>query len=180
MPAYEVTWFQANEACRASGKRLPDDAEWLAAAEGTPDPPTTEMGDGREGRCLTNVVPRRMSGGRGAATGVIGCESVWGVQDMIGNVREWTNEWAADPGLAGAVPTRASRTAWPAEYRGDESVASDSNPWTGGVYGTGLPAATIRGGSYESGTTAGTFAYSLGFAPSGTNDDVGFRCVIPR
>ena len=30
-PSGSLTWFQAQQACRASGKRLPSDEEWLAA-----------------------------------------------------------------------------------------------------------------------------------------------------
>jgi formylglycine-generating enzyme required for sulfatase activity len=36
-PSVNVTWFQANEACRGVGKRLPTGDEWLAAASGTLD-----------------------------------------------------------------------------------------------------------------------------------------------
>ena len=38
LPAAFATWFQAQEACANSGKRLPTSAEWQVAANGTPDP----------------------------------------------------------------------------------------------------------------------------------------------
>ena len=37
-PSGEVTWFQAQAACKNSRKRLPSNAEWQAAVAGTPDP----------------------------------------------------------------------------------------------------------------------------------------------
>lgn len=38
MPSAAITWFQAQQACTNSGKRLPSNAEWQAAVAGTPDP----------------------------------------------------------------------------------------------------------------------------------------------
>jgi formylglycine-generating enzyme required for sulfatase activity len=38
LPSAFITWFQAQEACANSGKRLPTSAEWQMAANGTPDP----------------------------------------------------------------------------------------------------------------------------------------------
>jgi len=38
VPSRCVTWFQAQQACALSGKRLPTNAEWQLAATGTPDP----------------------------------------------------------------------------------------------------------------------------------------------
>jgi hypothetical protein len=40
-PSGNVTWFQAAAAARNSFKRLPTNAEWTAAAFGTPDDPST-------------------------------------------------------------------------------------------------------------------------------------------
>src|SRR5439155_11489229 len=39
-PSACVTWFQANQACLLSGKRLLTNHEWQGAAAGTPDPGT--------------------------------------------------------------------------------------------------------------------------------------------
>src|SRR5215468_3891141 len=38
IPSARITWFQAQEACVNSGKRLPTSAEWQVGANGTPDP----------------------------------------------------------------------------------------------------------------------------------------------
>src|SRR5262249_54581803 len=37
-PSRSITWFQAAALCRHARKRLPTNAEWQAAALGTPDP----------------------------------------------------------------------------------------------------------------------------------------------
>src|SRR5262245_3246363 len=37
IPAANITWFQALEACANAGKRLPTNAEWQMGATGTPD-----------------------------------------------------------------------------------------------------------------------------------------------
>src|SRR5689334_8675408 len=39
-PSACITWFQAAQACRLSGKRLLTNLEWQDAAAGTPDPGT--------------------------------------------------------------------------------------------------------------------------------------------
>ncbi|MBI5517563.1 MAG: SUMF1/EgtB/PvdO family nonheme iron enzyme [Deltaproteobacteria bacterium] len=141
-PSRFITWFQANEACAASGKRLPTGAEWLRAAQGTPDPGTT---DGSNGRCRTG-----MGGGFGAAprttssaTGVyslteenLSCKSEWGAEDMIGNVQEWTADWHAglgradfgtEPGIIGGCVACGAPLAIPEAHRGMPQWPRDSN-----------------------------------------------------
>lgn len=101
-PSVWVTWFQAAAAARNAGKRLPTNAEWQAAALGTPD-----------------GAPCVVSAGGPGPTGTPGCVSDVGAFDMVGNLWEWVADWVPQsttcPGwgvfsddvmcLAGAITT---------------------------------------------------------------------------
>ncbi len=164
IPTRQITWFQAQRACRASGKRLPTGEEWLAAARGTPDTAASCFVSGSD-TTLARV---------GAHPD---CVSRWGAQDMVGNVWELTADWAAGPRVIRDDP--ASTRHWPTGYGDDlsENIAGFVNT---GVVTPGIPAVVIRGGSAGSGTGAGVFALSVGFAPTAAYSALGFRCVIPR
>jgi len=172
-PTSGITWFQANEACRASGKRLPTGDEWLAAARGTPDP-----GDdmGVAGRCNTGGSVIRATGG--AQTGdASACVSWFGAEDMIGNVAELTAEWYAGVGDASLYAQP-----WPEDYGDgqDGTLNVDSAPYSQGSKALGLPAVALRGGTYSEGTSAGLFAFYVHTAPSEASWRAGFRCAISR
>ena len=76
LPARFITWFQAAAAARNAGKRLPTNAEWQAAALGTPD-----------GVCNTS------SGGLLTTGATATCISHVGAFDMVGNLWEWVADW---------------------------------------------------------------------------------------
>jgi formylglycine-generating enzyme required for sulfatase activity len=84
-PSACTTWFQANLACRLSGKRLARNDEWQAAAQGTPDPGT----DNATTDCNISAVGDAVNTGSRA-----NCTSSSGVFDMVGNVDEWVAECA--------------------------------------------------------------------------------------
>jgi formylglycine-generating enzyme required for sulfatase activity len=165
MLARWITWFQALEACRASGKRLPTGDEWLAAGRGTVDPGAS---NGDMGRCNT------MSGGPRTTGGGTACVSAWGAQDLIGNLWEWTVEW-----FAGVGDGTQSATPWPDGYNGDGTWNIASSAWSNGIR-PGVPAAAHRGGRSSNGTLAGLYALDLSSAPSHQGWDTGFRCVVAR
>jgi sulfatase-modifying factor enzyme 1 len=75
-PSRFVTWFQAAAAARNAGKRLPTNAEWQAAALGTPD-----------------GAPCVVSAAGPGPTGTAGCVSNVGAFDMVGNLNEWVADW---------------------------------------------------------------------------------------
>jgi hypothetical protein len=170
-PTTNVSWFQANELCNAAGKRLINQREWFAAVRGTP--PDTSV-------CITN-----QSGPRAAAR-ANACRSLAGVHDMIGNVWEWTAEWFA--GVGGATTTvnlPTSTSPWPATT--GNAGFNDDRTWNingvasnGSVFAIGLPAAALRGGSFEVGSQGGAFALALADGPSARLRYVGFRCVRPH
>jgi sulfatase modifying factor 1 len=112
VPQGYISRDQADAACRASGKRLCREDEWLAACRGTP-PHSFPYGDAREnGACndsgvsplhvyypeapstyqagpmndpRLNQTPRTVT-----PTGAMGrCTSALGVYDMVGNLHEW-------------------------------------------------------------------------------------------
>lgn len=188
LPARYITWFQAEQLCRGSGKRLPTRTEWLTAVQGTPDP--TAENDGDNGpACHTCDKDDNVQCSAGAprltavaqTAGPSPCVSRWGAEDMIGNLWEWTDEWFAhSQGVSAATP-------WypPADFRGDgtfniQSYAPNGDPAAAGNPVIGVPAAGLRGGSWQGGLTAGAFALSLQAGPSAHSSAIGFRCVIPR
>jgi formylglycine-generating enzyme required for sulfatase activity len=169
-PSLGATWFQANRACRASGKRLPNGDEWIEAATGTPDP---GAGNGTGGACLTAGNGVRLTGDG------LACVSNWGAQDMIGNAWEMTAEWFATVGFSDAGYDLNTRKTWPQNYNGDGTIGivslSDPGPKVG------LPVVAGRGGAWWDKEWAGVFALSTQLSPTATEPSGGgFRCVTPR
>ncbi len=169
LPSANITWFQANEVCRAGGKRLPLGDEWLAAASGTVDSDTN---------CWINPSNTAARGTNAAGL----CRSAWGAQDMIGNLWEWTAEWFAGAGNTGYVNDSVSN--WPTttgnDYRSD-ATWNVNGFVSNGVSGiAALPSAALRGGNWHDGPRAGVFSLHLSYGPSAWAPNVGFRCVVPR
>jgi formylglycine-generating enzyme required for sulfatase activity len=169
MPSRSITWFQANEACAASGKRLMAREEWFLAIQGTVD---------GAGCRINEAVPRQTGQGSG-------CESIWGAQDLIGNLWEWTAEWYASVGTwnAGTMTGGLAKAdqSWPAGYNDDRTWNIASRVGVApGAEADGMPAAALRGGDWAFGSRAGAFALSLYFGPSNWGPGVGLRCVVRR
>ena len=155
-PSRFITWFQAQQACAMSGKRLITNAEWQMAAAGTPDPGAA---DNSSSTCATKSA-LSSTGSRSD------CYSNWSVHDMVGNLWEWVADWMQDNSNSNA---------------GDISSATYGND---GIYGMDdaypetnrFPAALKRGGYWNSGTTAGVFAMEGMLGPSESSSFIGFRC----
>jgi len=164
LPSTCVTWFQAEQACALSGKRLLTNQEWQRAAAGTVDPGSNNG----QANTLCNTAASapadpRATGLAGATPGgLLSCISNWGVQDMVGNVWEWAGDWG-DLASAGC-------TTWSPTFGSDQSCIGD-----GTALGATLPGAMLRGGSWIDPTDAGVFAVSFN-VPSTSGSAIGFRC----
>jgi len=157
-PTSCVTWFQAEQACALSGKRLLTNQEWQRAAAGTPDPGTDDGGTD----CNVGGLGRPLASGARS-----NCESHWGAFDMVGNVEEWVADW---------VPQSTVCPGWGAFSDDLMCLAGASTTATG-------PGALVRGGSFQSFTEAGVFALdnrpttTLGNSPAVARKSLGFRCA---
>src|SRR5262249_16472118 len=161
-PSRCITWFQANQACLLSGKRLLTNRESQAAAAGTPDP---GLADDGSTTCVTQSVGPADTGSRAS------CKSVWGAFDMVGNVSEWVGDWA---------DRSVSCTTWPASFGGDFScVGGPGTTFNPGEEGGPLrrPGAFDWGGGFSGGMGGGAFMGGPGSDPSSKSNTIGFRCA---
>jgi formylglycine-generating enzyme required for sulfatase activity len=157
LPSACVTWFQANQACLLSGKRLLTNREWQGAAASTPDPGTDN------GTTDCNVVNTLAPSNTGSRSN---CKSAWGVFDMVGNVEEWVADW-------GDMATNCT------DWTTSAGIPGSDFSCFGGPGGAGvnsLPGALIRGGHFIDGTIAGVFTVIASHDRSNSLHDLGFRC----
>lgn len=91
IPRAFVTHREAEDSCRAAGKRLCSEAEWNEACRG-PDRDAYPYGARyRENDCPAKEAAAARSGRFPV------CRSYYGVYDMAGNLWEWTSTPASDP-----------------------------------------------------------------------------------
>lgn len=212
IPARGLTWFQASVACANSGKQLIPDSVWVAAALGTKDPGAGSGTGGLNGGSATdaaaaqcnintsaastgtwiennnNVRPTAKAGATSQGTNA--CISRFGVEDMVGNLWEWTD--------AGSVPTGVDSAGFAQGKNntngGPFSTADGTWNVNGSAHGCDGPgsskgtcgwknntvSAALRGGTWNSGAHAGVFALLLSYSASNSRWNLGFRCARSR
>ena len=155
VPTACVSWFQAAQACRLSGKRLLTNLEWQDAAAGTPDP----GGSPGAGDCNTKSSAAVNTGSR------TNCKSSWGAFDMVGNVGEWVADWG--PLSTFTCPGWGSFSDDVMCFAGADTTSSIG------------PEALVRGGdfTFDSGTAAGVFAVDPDVPWDDGSVFEGFRCA---
>jgi iron(II)-dependent oxidoreductase len=153
-PVVGVSWYEACAYARWAGKRLPTDPEWVKAGawpvmseNGRPVQRKFPWGDamdkrrvnvwgsGRDGTVAVHQLPE------GASVG--------GVQQLVGNVWEWTT---------------STFGAWePAQHKLE----------------TYLPLKSVRGGAFDTYfDTQATCQFQSGESPLARKHNVGFRCAL--
>ena len=165
-PAAFINWFQAVAAARNSFKRLPTNAEWQAAAFGTPDPGAADNGSTT---CNTTTDSQSLTGARS------NCVSDVGAFDMVGNVWEWVSD--AIPRSVDGQPDScgSGSAAWPSAFGHDAQCLL-------GAATAGQPGALARGGEFVN-AAASSNLYDGVFAATGLNEptssavEYGFRAV---
>jgi formylglycine-generating enzyme required for sulfatase activity len=157
LPTTCATWFQAEQACALSGKRLLTNQEFQRAAAGTPD---TGLDDGVTDCNISTAGSPVNTGSRSK------CLSNWGPNDMVGNVNEWVADW---------VPlSTVLFLGWKGGFSPDGMGLADG---PGAATTSDGPGAITRGGSWLEGTFAGVFKIDAGFNPSDAEPFIGFRCA---
>jgi len=162
-PVVCVSWTDANAYAQWAGKRLPTEAEWEKAARGN-DGRLFPWGNAHLPEAALNVADKSVSS-KWSSTAVSdgyktaapvgsfpGGKSVYGAEDMAGNVWEWCADW------------------WDSEYYKTSPSDNPMGPSEGEYR-------VIRGGSWFYHLEGARTTQRMYFRPDGNSSAIGFRCV---
>ena len=169
LPVESVTWHEARDYCKNSGKRLPTEAEWEYALRGGTD---TEYYWGNEfdptksnfcdSKCVMNIRTKNMSDGF-PNTAPVGSfpANPFGLHDMAGNVNEWVSDW---------FEIRYYKNS-PKENPQGPKRSNPSDRRGGGTQ------KVYRGGAWKTEVNSQRSAWRKGFESDYRLDGTGFRCA---